>query len=69
MLRTKRKGIAAAVGVPLFHPQTKTHYEDTFKHSHLSSRNVKTISADEFSEDELGPEDELDPEDAFRRRI
>ena len=53
--------IVAAARVSLFHPQTKTNYEDEFPEDELPPKTNSFSKTD--SEDEL-PEDEL-PEDEF----
>ena len=69
-------GIAAAVRVSHFYPQTKTNYEDEFRRPIARRRNPpedEFPSEDEFRrqipEDAFQPEDEFPPEDEFRRRI
>ena len=67
-------GRCTAARVSLFHPQTKTNYEDKFckriPRRRIIAPRRQTNSEDELPEDELPPpEDEFLPEDKFRRRI
>ena len=59
--------IVAVARVSLFHPQTKTNYEDEFPEDELPPED-EWLPEDEFPEDEFLPEEESLPEDWFRRR-